>query len=126
MAIATSAGLAYPLAMNFEAVSFVNRLLASAAYLGTAAGLAAVYCFHAEQPLSWGRAIIGACVMLVTASVIYSLIRQQVVLLVFPALFCLPGGALGGSLALALVERAKRTEKDSKTEDDLTIAPLRQ
>lgn len=98
IAAALVALLTHPLAVNFERSTFNVRLLMSLGYLGIAMCLTFVYCLK-NQSTNWGKVAIGGLLMLLTASVVYSFVRQELVLLVYPSLFCLPGAVFGAALA---------------------------
>ncbi|MGC8666804.1 MAG: hypothetical protein ACP5VE_01640 [Chthonomonadales bacterium] len=112
-----AAALGYFVGLRFEPTDLPIRALDSFAYFGIAAAYAIAYCVYspyagdlepAHSP--WTRAIFGGILMILAADLAASWARQDVVLVVLPSLFSLPGAAIGAALALAYVEREYRRE----------------
>ena len=91
----TSFLLAHSGAANFSLSLFPKRLATSTTYLIVTMLLATGYCLCIRSTFNWRNVIAGAFIMLVTADVAYSIQHQETILVVFPALFCLPGAMLG-------------------------------
>jgi uncharacterized membrane protein len=109
--------ISYPLSGEFVIETFIQELVRALAYL-FASAIVVAYCRTIKTPTSWLFAFLIGCTMIFSASTIYSLVRQYVVLLVMPSLFCLPGAVLGKLLAEVLYspEISKKTMLTQETE----------
>lgn len=92
--------LVHPGAESFQLPIFANRIQMSAVCFVVALVFSSFICLYDNHPRSWKFSIIGGGIMVITASITYSIIRQEIVLIVLPSLFCLPGSAIGGILVL--------------------------
>ena len=91
--------LAYTQATHFESSSLVLRVLASGGYLSIA--LIMTYLYRLMRPSATRRkvAMLGVLLMIISP-IVYSIVYQEVVIVVFPSLFYLPGVAFGIGLPL--------------------------
>lgn len=106
--------VAHPLAARFDPPSLSVRLLTAAVYLTMAAALAWGYRSMCSSA-TWRKVTLGALLMPITAAVVYSVTRQELVLLVYPSLFCLPGAVFGAALASARFQ-SRRSSQEVETQ----------
>lgn len=105
---------ARPLAISFAKIFLPQRALAATGYFCIAICLTFLYCSRRPLP-SRTKVTIGAFAMLISASVVYSIARQQLVLIVYPACFCLPGAIFGSMLAWHESEQSVPMAQTSST-----------
>lgn len=113
MAAVLVALLTHPLAVSFERPTFNVRLLMSLGYFGMAMCLTFAYCLK-QQSTQWGKVAIAAVLMLLTAAAVYSFVRQELVLLVYSSLFCLPGAVFGAALASGCLQSRRSSQQHCK------------
>ncbi len=95
-----------PAAASFAAEPFSTRLLMCSGYFGAAMLLTFVPCLR-RRSTNWQAVALDALIMLLAASITYSFIRQELVVVVYASLFCLPGAVFGALLAGVCAERLK-------------------
>lgn len=95
-------------AIRFENPLFPNRttfflntqLFSAIINLGISFLISWVYsCFC--KSASWFKVTTGVFIMVLCQSAIYSIVREDVVLVVLTSLFCFPGAVIGAALALS-------------------------
>lgn len=89
--VAASIAISQPYASAFAPDSFSRRAIRSAAYLVASFVGGTLYNRSAKERITSGVAISLSIVMLGTASIVYSIARQYVVLVVYTSLFSVPG-----------------------------------
>lgn len=93
-----SAIFALPFARSFASPVLQVSLVRSLVYMALALCLTFAYCLKSPSS-NQTKAVVGALCMMAACAVVYSLVRQELVLLVYPSLFCLPGALFGVALA---------------------------
>lgn len=89
--------LTFPYAKNFQITLFKDRCVISMAYFGLAAILGMAYSLQWHRSYSHTKVIAGSFVMLLMADLVCSYVRHDIILIVFPALFVMPGGIFGAT-----------------------------
>lgn len=103
-----SAMLAIPSAYSFGQLSFWFCLLQDSFYLLAAAIVTSIYTSLCGSS-SWAKVTSGAVIMFLSSAVVFSLIRQNITLIVFASLFSFPGAIFGAIQPASLL--AKRNQR---------------
>lgn len=103
----SSVFLAYHFAGEFDMPLLGTRVFASLIYFSIALCLTFVHVLS-SRTTRWPIAIAGGLLGLFVASITYSIVRQELVLIVYPSLFCLPGALFGAVVANAVLEKTSR------------------
>lgn len=102
--------VARPGAAEFNYVTFRARLVAALAYCAIALLLSFLIGL-ADESISWRRITSIGCLISFVAAATYSCVRQEFVLIVFPALFAFSGGILGAEIASAYLSKLSASQK---------------
>jgi len=95
---------AHPVPLSFEqALQTASEFFAVSCIAGFA------FCYPGDDQRLWARAVIGGGFMLAASAVAYSYVRQEIILMPLPGLFCLSGSALGGCAGLTISALVGRT-----------------
>lgn len=86
--------LAVPSARSFGLPNFWFCLIEDVLYLMLAIILTYIYTYLCGNR-NWAKIVIGAVVMFMSSAVVFSLIRQNITLVVFASLFSFPGAIFG-------------------------------
>ena len=98
LAAGASALTSHIWAGNFEAVTFQSRMMASVTFFLVAGALALGYCLLSKS-INWRILVAAGFITCLMSDVAYSFVRQQIILIVFPATFCFSGVVFGGVMA---------------------------
>ena len=101
--MACSCIICYPGATVFASPTLLLRIELSLMYLLVAAILLIMVQTLLKVKYSVQHALVLGLMMIIAASVLYSIVRQYPILLFLPSLFALPGCALGAMLARLMV-----------------------
>lgn len=90
--------------------SFDEALRTASGFFVVACAAGFACCYPGREQKRWPQAVFVGVLMLAVAAAAYSHVRQEIVIVPLPALFCLPGSTLGGCLGLTFSALMRRGE----------------
>jgi hypothetical protein len=75
-----------------------NRAKTALLYFLLSGALAFIYCLPKSDSARWKKSLSASAFMVIASSLMYSMLRQEIVLVPLTALFYLPGASMGSAI----------------------------